>query len=157
VSYPSGSLSNQESRKLVRHGKQLGARIKDLISIVSYSTFRKWFRQMEDGAAAAKPAQGNPAAPAPRINVPGVIPQDVIARGVTEIVERDPVVIAFAVARQGRGGNLFGLDQTQVELDPRIDPGIVDQQRERLPVADPRYPLPTQSRTGLTRKPEKFS
>ena len=58
------TLSNQERRKLVRHGKKLGARIKDLISIVSYSTLRKWVRQMEDGAAAAKPAEGNPAAPA---------------------------------------------------------------------------------------------
>ena len=37
-------LSNQERRRLVKHGKSLGARIKDLISIVSYSTFRKWVR-----------------------------------------------------------------------------------------------------------------
>ena len=44
------TLSNQERRKLVRHGKKLGARIKDLILIVSYSTFRKWVRQLEDGA-----------------------------------------------------------------------------------------------------------
>ena len=42
------SLSNQERRKLLRHGKKLGSRIKDLISIVSYSTFRKWVRTMED-------------------------------------------------------------------------------------------------------------
>ena len=41
-------LNNQERRKLLRHGKKLGARIKDLISIVSYSTFRKWVRSMED-------------------------------------------------------------------------------------------------------------
>jgi len=34
-------LSNQERRLLVKHGKKLGAKIKDLISIVSYSTFRK--------------------------------------------------------------------------------------------------------------------
>ena len=31
-------LSNQERRKLIRHGSKLGARIKGLISIVSYST-----------------------------------------------------------------------------------------------------------------------
>ncbi len=43
------TLSNQERRTLVRHGKKLGARIKELISIVSYSTFRKWVRSMEDG------------------------------------------------------------------------------------------------------------
>ncbi len=43
------TLSNQERRTLIRHGKKLGARIKELISIVSYSTFRKWVRSMEDG------------------------------------------------------------------------------------------------------------
>jgi hypothetical protein len=41
-------LSNQQRRRLVKHGKSLGARIKDLISIVSYSTFRKWVRSVED-------------------------------------------------------------------------------------------------------------
>ena len=43
-------LSNQERRTLIRHGKKLGARIKDLISIVSYSTFRKWVRVTEDAS-----------------------------------------------------------------------------------------------------------
>lgn len=43
-------LNNQERRRLVKHGKKLGARIKDLISIASYSTFRKWVRAMEDGS-----------------------------------------------------------------------------------------------------------
>jgi putative transposase len=43
------TLNNQERRRLVRHGKKLGPRIKDLISIVSYSTFRRWIRNMEDG------------------------------------------------------------------------------------------------------------
>ena len=33
---------------MIRYGKKLGARIKDLISIVSYSTFRKWVRVFED-------------------------------------------------------------------------------------------------------------
>jgi putative transposase len=42
------TLNNQERRILVRHGKKLGARIKDLLSIVSYSTFRKWVRSLED-------------------------------------------------------------------------------------------------------------
>ena len=41
-------LSNQERRRLVKHGKSLGARIKELFSIVSYSTFRKWVRELED-------------------------------------------------------------------------------------------------------------
>lgn len=41
-------LNNQERRRLLKHGLKLGARIKDLISIASYSTFRKWVRVMED-------------------------------------------------------------------------------------------------------------
>ena len=41
------NLSNRERRRLVRHGKKLGPRIRDLISIVSYSTFRKWIRELE--------------------------------------------------------------------------------------------------------------
>lgn len=52
------TLSNQERRALVRHGKSLGPRIKELISIVSYSTFRKWVRSMEDGPAQRPSAQG---------------------------------------------------------------------------------------------------
>ena len=43
------TLSNQECRILLRHGKKLGPRIRELISIVSYSTFRKWMRSIEDG------------------------------------------------------------------------------------------------------------
>ena len=57
------TLSNQERRKLVRHGKKLGARIKEVISIVSYSTFRRWVRQMEGEESAAKPSEPKPAAP----------------------------------------------------------------------------------------------
>ena len=45
------TLNNQERHRLVRHGKKLGPRIKDLISIVSYSTFRRWIRNMEDAPA----------------------------------------------------------------------------------------------------------
>jgi putative transposase len=45
------TLNNQERRRLVRHGKTLGPRIKELISIVSYSAFRRWIRNMEDGPA----------------------------------------------------------------------------------------------------------
>ncbi len=41
-------LSSQERRRLVRHGENLDARINDLILIVSYSTFRKWVRSLED-------------------------------------------------------------------------------------------------------------
>ena len=42
------TLSNQERRTLVRHGQKLGARIKELISIVSYSAFRRWVRELEE-------------------------------------------------------------------------------------------------------------
>ncbi|WP_149495356.1 integrase core domain-containing protein [Roseiconus lacunae] len=45
------TLSNQERRRLIRHGRKLGPRIKELISIVSYSTFRRWIRTMEDRPA----------------------------------------------------------------------------------------------------------
>ena len=52
-------LTNQERRSLIKHGKKLGARIKELISIVSYSTFRKWIREIEDAPSkrSAKPDQ----------------------------------------------------------------------------------------------------
>ena len=43
------TLNNQERRRLVRHGKKLVPWIKELISIVRYSTFRRWIRNMEDG------------------------------------------------------------------------------------------------------------
>ncbi|WP_168566047.1 integrase core domain-containing protein [Crateriforma spongiae] len=59
------TLNNQERRRLVRHGKKLGPRIKDLISIVSYSTFRRWIRNMEDGPT-KRPrsnAEGKPGRP----------------------------------------------------------------------------------------------
>jgi putative transposase len=49
------TLSNQERRRLVRHGKKLGPRIRELVSIVSYSTFRRWIRNMED-VPAKRPA-----------------------------------------------------------------------------------------------------
>jgi len=42
------TLSNQERRTLVQYAKQLGARLKELLSIVSYATFRKWVRSAED-------------------------------------------------------------------------------------------------------------
>lgn len=42
------TLSIQERRRPVRHSKKLGPRIKDLISIVSYSTFRRWIGAIED-------------------------------------------------------------------------------------------------------------
>ncbi len=43
------TLDNRERRTLVKHGKRLGAKIKEIMSIASYSTFRRWVRAMEDG------------------------------------------------------------------------------------------------------------
>lgn len=42
------ALTDLERRRLVKHGKPLGAKLAGLISIVSYATFRKWVRTMED-------------------------------------------------------------------------------------------------------------
>ena len=44
------ALCNQERRTLVKHGKKLGPRIKELISIVSYGTFRRWVNSVENRA-----------------------------------------------------------------------------------------------------------
>lgn len=41
-------LDNRERRTLVKHGKKLGGKIKDVMTIVSYSTFRRWVRKIED-------------------------------------------------------------------------------------------------------------
>jgi putative transposase len=40
-------LSNHERSQLVKHGKSLGPRIRNLMSVVSYSTVRRWVRSME--------------------------------------------------------------------------------------------------------------
>ncbi|QDV25925.1 integrase core domain-containing protein [Aureliella helgolandensis] len=60
------SLSNQERRTLVKHGRQLGARIKELISIVSYSSFRRWVRELED-APSKRPARKDGKGGRPRV------------------------------------------------------------------------------------------
>ncbi|QDV25918.1 hypothetical protein Q31a_42850 [Aureliella helgolandensis] len=60
------SLSNQERRTLVKHGRQLGARIKELISIVSYSSFRRWVRELED-APSKRPARKDGKCGRPRV------------------------------------------------------------------------------------------
>jgi putative transposase len=58
------ALTDQERRRLVKHGKPLGAKLAGLISIVSYATFRKWVRTMEDGPGARpKPDAGQVARP----------------------------------------------------------------------------------------------
>jgi len=42
------TLDNRERNTLVKHGKRLGGKIKDVMTIVSYSTFRRWVRKIED-------------------------------------------------------------------------------------------------------------
>jgi len=42
------TLTDQQRRRLVKHGKPLGPRLAGLISIVTYATFRKWVRNVED-------------------------------------------------------------------------------------------------------------
>ncbi|QDT55099.1 hypothetical protein Pan44_31400 [Caulifigura coniformis] len=37
----------QERRRLIRAGRQLGASLRELLTIVSYDTFRRWMRQTE--------------------------------------------------------------------------------------------------------------
>jgi putative transposase len=59
-------LSVQQKRTLIKHGKKLGARIKEMITIVSYSTFRKWIREIEDAPSKRK-AAANDSGGRPRI------------------------------------------------------------------------------------------
>lgn len=59
------TLDNRERKTLVKHGKKLGGKIKDVMTIVSYSTFRRWVRHMEDDTPApakrsAKRGTGRP-------------------------------------------------------------------------------------------------
>jgi len=42
------TLTNQQRRRLVKHGKPLASQLAALISVVTYSTFRKWVRRLED-------------------------------------------------------------------------------------------------------------
>lgn len=49
------TFTDQDRRTVVKHGLPLGGAIKSLLSIVSYSTFRRWVRAIEDREASAKP------------------------------------------------------------------------------------------------------
>lgn len=57
----------QERRRLLRVGRRLGAQLKELISIVSYQTFRRWVREKEEAhtarQAAPKRKPGRPRTP----------------------------------------------------------------------------------------------
>lgn len=39
--------TDQEKRRLLRCGRKLGVQLKELISIVSYQSFRRWVREAE--------------------------------------------------------------------------------------------------------------
>jgi putative transposase len=39
------AITDRERNRLIKYGKELGASLKDLISIVSYATFRRWLRE----------------------------------------------------------------------------------------------------------------
>ena len=46
--------TDQEKRRLLRFGKKLGQQLKELISIVSYQSFRRWVREAEVAHTAQK-------------------------------------------------------------------------------------------------------
>ncbi|MEM9646685.1 MAG: helix-turn-helix domain-containing protein, partial [Planctomycetota bacterium] len=49
------SFTNQDRKTIVKHGAPLGGAIKGLLTIVSYSTFRRWVRAIEDRDKSGKP------------------------------------------------------------------------------------------------------
>ena len=60
--------TDREKRRLLRCGRKLGLQLKELISIVSYQTFRRWVREAEEAhtakkAAAPKRKPGRPQTP----------------------------------------------------------------------------------------------
>ena len=61
------TLDNRERNTLVKHGKKLGGKIKDVMTIVSYSTFRRWVRKMEDGTPKPTKRSGKKGAGRPKI------------------------------------------------------------------------------------------
>jgi putative transposase len=46
--------TDQEKRRLLRCGRKLGLQLKELISIVSYQSFRRWVREAEEAHTAKK-------------------------------------------------------------------------------------------------------
>jgi putative transposase len=50
------TATDQEKRRLLRCGRKLGVQLKELISIVSYQSFRRWVREAEEAHAAKRVA-----------------------------------------------------------------------------------------------------
>ena len=46
----------QEKKRLLRAGRRLGVQLKELMSFVSYQTFRSWIREAEENHTKSKPA-----------------------------------------------------------------------------------------------------
>jgi transposase len=46
----------QEKKRLLRAGRRLGVQLKELMSFVSYQTFRRWIREAEENQTKSKPA-----------------------------------------------------------------------------------------------------
>jgi len=46
----------QEKKRLLRAGRRLGVQLKELMSFVSYQTFRRWIREAEESHTKSKPA-----------------------------------------------------------------------------------------------------
>ena len=58
----------KDREKILKHGKPLGGKIRQLLTIISYSTFRRWVRESEDGTA--KPKKKSSRGGRPRIEEP---------------------------------------------------------------------------------------
>ena len=56
-------FTDQDRKTIVKHGLPLGGKTKDLLSIVSYSTFRPWVRAIEDGEKSGQPKVNEKANP----------------------------------------------------------------------------------------------
>ena len=58
----------KDREKILKHGKPLGGKIRQLLTIISNSTFRRWVRESEDGTA--KPKKTSSKGGRPRIEEP---------------------------------------------------------------------------------------
>ncbi|CAE7757797.1 unnamed protein product [Symbiodinium sp. CCMP2592] len=54
------SMTKRERRRLIRFGKKVGPALRDLISIVQYSTFQKWLRPKSHKKRSFKAKSGRP-------------------------------------------------------------------------------------------------
>lgn len=62
-----------ERRRLLRFGRRLGVQLKELISIVSYQTFRRWVRETESSHEAKKGTGRKPGRPRTRDDIRNLV------------------------------------------------------------------------------------